>query len=89
VAGRVRVVFGSVPPGADLWVGGYKRSRTPASIDLAAGAYEVMMQQRGGQAQTFTVQVGAGEATNWCYDFASGGATAGTCPMIGPGSFTP
>ncbi len=89
LAGRVRVVFGSTPPGADLWVGGYKRSRTPASIDLAAGAYEVMMQQRGGQAQAFTVQVEAGEATNWCYDFASSVVTAGACPKFGPGSFTP
>jgi len=88
-AGRVRVVFGSTPPGADLWVGGYKRSRTPASIDLQPGAYEVMMQQRGGQPKTFEVQVGAGESNNWCYDFANAGVTAGSCPAIGPGSFSP
>ncbi len=89
VTGRIRVKFGSAPQGADLWVGGFKRSRTPASFDLDPGTYQVIMQQRGGEQREFNVTVVAGETASWCYDFGTAGVTLGSCPMIGPGSFTP
>ena len=85
----MRVVLGSSPPGADLWVAGYKRSRTPASVELEPGTYEVLMQQRGGGAESFTVVVVSGQGNSWCYDFVAKRVSGGTCPAIGPGSFAP
>jgi hypothetical protein len=49
----------------------------------------VIMQQRGGEQREFNVTVVAGETASWCYDFGTAGVTLGSCPMIGPGSFTP